>query len=326
MSSIPTTDLAILFENEAWQQPLFDVLDKRGLSYAKVDLKSAAFGGHDLPEARLYFNQASPSAYVRGRPRVVPFTLALLRNLQVRGARVLNGADVFAFELSKSAQIARLSELGIDHPRSIAFNDVEALARRDDLHFPAMLKPEQGGSGARMHKVGSIDELRQLLDGQPGLWEPDQLLLLQEYLPHDPEFGIVRMEFLGDELLYAMRVVTHGRYNLCPSEQCNPAEGGDGASCAVPQPREAEAPPVEFYPYRDLPDAALDAGRRIVRSAKMDVAGIEFLETPDGRRVFYDINANSNLRGPIGEAFGFDPFERVADFLELRLAQCGSSS
>jgi len=47
----------------------------------------------------------------------------------------------------------------------------------------------------------------------------------------------------------------------------------------------------------------------------MDVAGIEYLETPDGRRVFYDINANSNLRKPIGLEFGFDPFEQVATFL-----------
>jgi hypothetical protein len=31
--------------------------------------------------------------------------------------------------------------------------------------------------------------------------------------------------------------------------------------------------------------------------------------------VFYDINANSNLRAPIAQAFGFDPFERVVDFL-----------
>ncbi|MFT4550748.1 MAG: glutathione synthase/RimK-type ligase-like ATP-grasp enzyme [Verrucomicrobiales bacterium] len=320
MPNIPTTDLAILFENEAWQQPLFDVLDKRGLSYSKYDLKSAAFGGHDLPKAKLYFNQASPSAYVRGRPRVVPFTLALLRNLQIQAAQVLNGVDVFAFELSKSAQIARLRKLGIDHPRSIMFNDIEALARRDDLHFPAMLKPEQGGSGARMHKIDSLEELRVLLAEQPELWEPDQLLLLQEYLPHDPEFGIVRMEFLGDELLYAMRVVTHGRYNLCPSEQCNPAEDGGSAICAIPVPQEAEAPPVEFYPFHDLSEDALEAGRRIVQSAQMDVSGIEFLETPDGRRVFYDINANSNLRRPIGQAFGFDPFERVADFLERRLA------
>lgn len=319
--STSDSDLAILFENDDWQQPLFEVLDGRGISYVKVDLKTAAFREDELPRARLYFNQASPSAYVRGRPRVVPFTLSLLRKLQIQGARVLNGADVFAFELSKSAQVAQMQTLGIDHPRSIVFNDVEALAQREDLKFPAMLKPEQGGSGARMQKIESLEELRALLDENPELWEPDQLFLLQEYLPHDPEFGIVRMEFVGGELLYAMRVVTHGRYNLCPSEHCNPGEGE--GTCAIPQ---EEAPPVEFYPYPELPEEAREVGLQIVESAKMDVAGIEYLETPDGRRVFYDINANSNLRRPIGEAFGFDPFERVADFLEAELSSVASGS
>jgi hypothetical protein len=64
-----------------------------------------------------------------------------------------------------------------------------------------------------------------------------------------------------------------------------------------------------------VPAEAVEIGRRICALGGLDVAGIEYLETPDGRRVFYDINANSNLRRPIGEAFGFDPFERVVDFL-----------
>ncbi|MEN8869366.1 MAG: hypothetical protein ABF380_00885 [Akkermansiaceae bacterium] len=324
MVDVPSTDLVVLFENEEWQQPLFDVLDRRGISYSGFDLKSAAFNGGDLPQAKLYFNQASPSAYVRGRPRVVPFTLALLKNLEIQGAKIINGYNIFAFELSKSAQIAKLNLLGIDHPRSIMFNDVLALETRDDLSFPAMLKPEQGGSGARMHKVESLGELHDLLTNQPGLWEPDQLFLLQEYLPHDPEVGIVRMEFLGDDLLYAMRVVTHGRYNLCPSEACNPAESEDGGACALPIVGEVKAAPVEFHPFPELPSDALEAAQKIVRNAGMDVAGIEYLETPDGRRVFYDINANSNLRRPIGEAFGFDPFERVADYLEQKLAESES--
>ena len=53
------------------------------------------------------------------------------------------------------------------------------------------------------------------------------------------------------------------------------------------------------------------------------VGGIEYLEAADGRLVFYDINANSNLRAPIAQAFGFDPFERVVDFLagQIRCAQ-----
>ena len=51
----------------------------------------------------------------------------------------------------------------------------------------------------------------------------------------------------------------------------------------------------------------------------MDVGGMEYLETPDGRRVFYDINANSNLRPSIAGGFGFDPFERVVDYLAAQL-------
>ena len=39
----------------------------------------------------------------------------------------------------------------------------------------------------------------------------------------------------------------------------------------------------------------------------------------DGRRVFYDINANSNLRPSVAAAFGFNPFERVVDYLVTQL-------
>ena len=47
----------------------------------------------------------------------------------------------------------------------------------------------------------------------------------------------------------------------------------------------------------------------------LDVGGIEYLEAADGRLIFYDVNANSNLRAPIAREFGFDPFERVVDYL-----------
>jgi len=79
-----------------------------------------------IPEAPLYFNQASPSAYVRGNTRAVPFALSLIAVARARGARVLNGSRAFALELSKSAQAAFMQRLGIAHPRSLAFNDVEA--------------------------------------------------------------------------------------------------------------------------------------------------------------------------------------------------------
>jgi len=311
-------DLVVLFEHPEWQKPLWAALDQRGVRYAALDLKRAAFDPDSVPEAALYFNQASPSAYLRGNTRAVPLALSLMRSLELGGARVLNGTRAFLLELSKSAQAALLRSLEIPHPRSLAFNDPETALALWGGGWPALLKPEQGGSGARMFLLHSPDELRKLLRDQPSLWLPDNLLLLQEYFPVDADQGIVRMEFLGGKLLYAMRVVSHGAFNLCPSEACNP-ESGEGSHCEIPA--QAPSKPVEFYPYRGVPAVAVEIGEKIMASGGLDVGGIEYLEAADGRLMFYDINANSNLRAPIGQAFGFDPFERVVDYLAQQIEQ-----
>jgi hypothetical protein len=316
-----TPDLIVLHEHPEWQKPLFAALTRRGVAFEPYDVTRAAFSNVEPLRAPLYFNQASPSAYIRGNTRAVPLALAYMRSLELLGARVLNGADVFALELSKSAQATLLRTLSIDCPRSITFNDPRALrAYEAEIRWPALLKPDQGGSGARIQVVESLAEVEAIFARDPGVWLPDNLFLLQEYLPHDPERGITRLEFLDGELLYAMRVVTHGRFNLCPSPVCNP-DDGDGA-CELPNQQTAiAAPPVEFYPFPEVPQDAVDTARRIVRAAKLDVGGIEYLDTLDGRRVFYDINANSNLRPSVAAAFGFDPFERVVDFLAGQLAR-----
>jgi len=319
-------DLAVLFEHPEWQKPLFHTLERRGVRYLTVDLKKAAFSDGDSPLAPLYFNQASPSAYARGNTRAVPYALSYMRALQIRGVRVLNGADAFALELSKTAQAALLRRLGVPAPRVWTFNDLDALRMREsELAYPVLLKPEQGGSGARIVLVESFAHLEALLSQHPEHWLPDNLLLLQEYFPTDPDKGIVRMEFLGGELLYAMRVISHGRFNLCPAPVCNPEDGEDGV-CEIPA-EQSTAPPVEFYPYPEVPARAVEWGRRIITGGKLDVGGVEYLETRDGRLMFYDLNANFNLRPSIGQSFGFDPFERVVDFLlrEMKRSAKGAS-
>ena len=326
VTAMPTSapELIVLHEHPEWQKPLFAALERRAIRFEAFDVTRAAFSNLDAPRAPLYFNQASPSAYIRGNTRAVPLALAYMRSLELQGARVLNGADVFALELSKSTQATLLRCMGIDCPSSITFNDVAALrACAVQVRWPALLKPDQGGSGARIQVVGSLDEVEAIFARDPEVWLPDNLFLLQEYLPHDPDAGIVRLEFLGGELLYAMRVVTHGRFNLCPSPVCNPEEGA--GSCELPTPA-VDAPPVEFYPFPEVPRDAVETAKRIVHAAKLDVGGIEYLETDDGRRVFYDINANSNLRPSVAATFGFDPFERVVDFLGRQLGLAVRSS
>ncbi len=111
-------DLIVLFEHPEWQKPLFSALERRRVDFGKFDLKRGCFDPDRIPEAPIYFNQASPSAYVRGNTRAVPLALSLMRSLELGGARVLNGSRAFALELSKSTQAALMQKLGIPHPRN----------------------------------------------------------------------------------------------------------------------------------------------------------------------------------------------------------------
>ncbi|HEX8012349.1 MAG TPA: hypothetical protein VF814_15645 [Casimicrobiaceae bacterium] len=105
---------------------------------------------------------------------------------------------------------------------------------------------------------------------------------------------------------------------------CSPEDGEDGV-CEIPA-EESAAPPVEFHPYPEVPARAVEWGKRIVAAGKLDVGGVEYLETQDGRMMFYDINANSNLRPSIAQAFGFDPFERVVDLLVREIKRSAKAS
>src|SRR5512133_3884700 len=131
-------DLVVLFEHPEWQKPLFSALARRRVNFASFDLKHAAFDPDAVPQAPLYFNQASPSAYVRGNTRAVPFVHSLMRSLELGGARVLNGSAAVALELSKSAQAALMRKLDIAHPRTLAFNDVDAAVANWGDRWPAL--------------------------------------------------------------------------------------------------------------------------------------------------------------------------------------------
>ena len=232
---------------------------------------------------------------------------------------MINGACTFRLELDKIAQIRLMRDLGMDYPWTVAFNNVDALRDHEsNLNFPAILKPNQGGSGARMAEVSSLNELTSLLEAEPSLWQPDPVLLLQEKLDHDPgKKGIVRLEFLDGELLYAMRVVGVSGFNLCPSIDCNP-EGDEVGICAVPNSTPASDP--QFLPYPEVPNEVVEEASRLFKATGFDVGALEYLITGNGRRVFYDINANSNLRRSVGLAMGFDPFDRVAEYLERQIS------
>jgi glutathione synthase/RimK-type ligase-like ATP-grasp enzyme len=247
----------------------------------------------------------SPSAWTRGHAGAIFHSLHYLAWLDRIGANVLNGYDAYRVELSKAAQSALFTSLGVRHPRTRVVNSaaaaVEAAA---DLRFPVLAKPNVGGSGAGIVSFATPDELA-VAELAPGL---DGTLLVQEQLPAAGE-AIVRIELLDGEVLYAVRILLlPGSFNLCPADYCELPGIADGVS--------GRGLPIERY---EPPDEIVDDAKRIVAAAGIDVGGVEYLvHADDGEAYFYDVNALSNFVADAPTVVGFDPFVNLVDLIVER--------
>lgn len=303
----PTPTIGILYENEAWLEPTFRAFESRGLPYEPIYVDDAAFLLDVEEPHALFLNRTSPSSYLRGHAGAIRYAIAYMKSLLRDGRRVINGPPSFELETSKVEQHLLMQHLGVRTPRTAVFNSRSAvldLAR--DFPFPAILKPDTGGSGAYVRRVEDAEELRRVLHEESDLFAPDHLLLLQEFVP-SANGAVVRTEFVDGELVYAMRVRPTNTFNLCPADACVRSPADESSS---------KRPSVEFEPFPEIAPSAVAQAREIVRAAGLDVGGVEYIEDLAGDRVFFDINATSLYRADVCEALGVDGEEKFVDFIE----------
>jgi glutathione synthase/RimK-type ligase-like ATP-grasp enzyme len=252
----------------------------------------------------LLVNRMSPSAGTRGHAHAVFQTLHYLRHLERLGAPVLNGRAAYEVELSKAAQAALAAELGLAYPQTRVVSSAgDAVRAAEELEFPVLVKPNIGGSGAGIRSFETIDELRASADKlELGL---DGTALVQELLPAEGD-AVVRIEILGGEFLYAIRLrLLPGSFNLCPADYCDLPGVASGVS--------GGGLPVERF---DPPADVVEDAKRLVAAAGMDLGGVEYLvDARDGTPTFYDVNALSNFVADAPNVIGFDPFVNLVDLI-----------
>ena len=312
--------IAIYYEHPDWFRPLFAELDRRGVPYERIDAAAHVYDPAER-EARysLVFNRTSPSAYLRGRPQTTFHTLDWLRHLERIGVPLVNGVSAYTMEISKAMQLDVLAELGLPYPRARVINSADvAVAAARGLRFPVLVKANVGGSGAGITRFDDEASLaRAAAAGQLDLGI-DSVALVQELAPMR-DGHITRVEVLDGKFLYAINVYpADGSFNLCPADVCQTADGQQlvRGACALDAPKngmrvEGYTPPAEI----------VEQVERIAERVGLDVGGIEYLvDDPDGRHYFYDINALSNFVADAPTVVGFDPFARLVDYLEARVA------
>ena len=313
--------LGIYYEHPDWYRPLFQELDRRGVRYDKLHADGHSFDPSE-PDSRssVVLNRMSPSAYTRGRGHLTFYTLQYLSHLERTGVRVINGRRAWLTEISKAYQLTLLDRLGLAYPKArVIHHPSQAAAATEGLRFPVVVKPNIGGSGAGIRRFDSPDQLESAASAGAIDLGLDTTALIQEYIPADGG-RIVRVEVLIGRYLYAIRVYSDGEsFNLCPADVCQGVDGAELArpACAADAPKnnlrvEGYTPPTEIS----------QAVERIMRAAGIELGGVEYMiDARDGRLCFYDINALSNFVADAPRVIGFDPFARLADWLEAELAE-----
>ncbi|HET7234754.1 MAG TPA: hypothetical protein VFJ16_32370 [Longimicrobium sp.] len=306
--------IALFHEHPDWFRPLFTELDRRGTPYVRISAAEHGYDPEQDPPYSLVFNRMSPSAYLRGAGNAIFYTQSWLDHLERNGVRVVNGRAAYGVETSKAVQINLLRRLGLPHPRTRVINHAsQAPAAAKGLRFPVAVKPNIGGSGAGVRRFDTPEALEAAAAEGFDLGI-DSVALVQEFVPAE-EGRITRVEVLGGKFLYGIRIYTPGdTFDLCPADVCQRVDGAEleRLACPVDAPRnrlrvEGYTPPAEI----------VEQVERIMAEAGIEVGGIEyFVDSRDGKHYFYDVNALSNFVADAPRVVGFDPFERLADYLE----------
>jgi glutathione synthase/RimK-type ligase-like ATP-grasp enzyme len=306
VKSQPRAELAVLYEHPHWFQPLFSALDRRGIAYEAVQLSGHRFDPADREApAPLILSRVAQSSFLREPEHPIFYAAALLDHWQRCGANVLNDADVLAIDSSKARQLSLITSLGHAIPKSRVVHRIRDLAAAaEGFQYPLIVKANIGGSGAGIVRYGSRQELLASIEQGTLPQSIDGVLLVQDYVPARGG-TITRIETLGGKFLYAIEVETGGdNFDLCPADAC------------VAQPGRAAVRMTAVTPAQEIVRAA----EQIAQSAGLSVGGVEVIvDDRDGTPRFYDINAMSNFVADPLNVLGWDPHERLVDFLQAAM-------
>ena len=316
--------IAIFYEHPDWFRPLFAELDRRGLPYHLIDAGKHEYEpGATEEQFSLLFNRMSPSAYLRGNGQAIFYTRDYLEHLERNGKRVINGSRGFQFETSKALQLSLLDSLGLAYPRARVINHPSLAPKAArGLRFPIVVKANVGGSGAGVVRYESAASLERAAAAGTIDLGIDHTALVQEFVPARAGH-ITRVETLNGKYLYAINIFTSGEsFNLCPADICQTTDGVELTRVACPLDAPRTGLQVESY---TPPGEVIAAVERIVQTAGIDVGGVEYLiDDRDGSLLYYDINALSNFVADGPRVIGFDPHQRLVDFLEEEANKCAT--
>jgi ribosomal protein S6--L-glutamate ligase len=290
----------------------FLVLSRNASLYSTSRLVLAARGrGHDVSvidplEFQIVVSRGRPSLLVGGAavqrydiviPRIgasiTNYGLAVVRQFDLMGVPVLNGAVSIARSRDKLRALQLLTRRNIDVPTTVCARSPAGVEAALGLvgGCPAIVKLQQGTQGIGTMIAETPQAVHSLLET---FWAMGQDIVLQEYV-RESKGRDVRVIVVGGKVVASMRRVAK------PGEfRSNLHRGGKGDRFALPKA------------YRSV-------ATRAAKAMGLEVAGVDMLEGKTGPKIL-EINSSPGLEG-IEKASGVDVAGAVIQHAERYAAE-----
>lgn len=305
----------VIHENDAWVEPLRAAFAEMGLPYTEWFTAEGRLDLASVPPHGVFYNRMSASSHTRGHRYAAELTGGLLAWLESHGRRVVNDGRALSLEISKMAQYAALARHGIRVPHTIAAVGRDAIIdAAKAMRGRFITKHNRAGKGLGVRLFDGVDTLGRYVDSAAFEDSVDGVTLIQQYIDAPQPF-ITRVEFVGGQFLYAVRVDTSQGFELCPADVCRI----DDAFCPVGEAAPAPATP-RFRIVDGFSDPIIERYQGFLADNGIGIAGIEFITDRGGQRYTYDVNTNTNYNSDAEREAGASGMHAIAAYLgrELR--------
>ncbi|MBO0763531.1 MAG: hypothetical protein J2P50_02905 [Hyphomicrobiaceae bacterium] len=303
----------VLHENTQWVEPLRGELAAIDAPFSEWFLDRGLVDLTAAPPEGIFYNRMSASSHTRGHRYAPEYTAAVLAWLTKHGRTIVNGERALQLEISKVAQYESLARFGIETPATIAAIGREHIPRAAmAIGYPIILKHNRAGKGLGVKLIYSQPALQEHLSSKAFDDSVDGIMLVQRYIKA-PEPFITRVEFIGGQLLYAVRVDTSQGFELCPADACQ-IEQPSKACPAVAAGEKFQIVPRFAHPL-------IPAWQSFLAANDIGIAGIEYIADAQGRAYTYDVNTNTNYNPDAESKDGRRGMQAIATHLKRLLVE-----
>ncbi|MDC1383910.1 alpha-L-glutamate ligase [Candidatus Puniceispirillum sp.] len=314
VSEVPS--VYVIHENSDWTAPLFVALNALGVAYHDWNLAKVSIDLSKDAPIGVFYNRMSASSHTRGNRFAPEITAGVLAWLEGQGRCVINGRQALHLEISKMIQYAALRNAGLNVPQTAAATTAEDIidAFSSFEGKPVITKHNRAGKGLGVKLFRSKSALTEHVNGEGFDPSVDGITLVQRYIV-SPEKLITRVEFVGREFVYAVRVDTSNGFELCPADVC----ALDASTCMADAEQRFAFDIDSSFSTSTLGQSLIPKMQNVMAREGLDVAAFEFITDEDGVAYVYDINTNTNYNSDAEQRAGISAMAVLASYLDSKL-------